>query len=102
MTDLGQEQHVGNHAAHAVQLFCARLQNLPVLGKRSFSGQGNLGLAHQVGKRCSKFVSKVVRKLRELLNPIIQASQHDVDAVGEHFEFCRHPISWKAMVEALG
>ena len=22
MTDLGQEQHVGNHAAHAVQLFC--------------------------------------------------------------------------------
>jgi len=102
MADLGQKQHVGDDARQAFHFLDAGFQARLVFLRRPLAGQRHLRLAHQVGQRRAQFVGQVIGELRQLPHTVVQAVQHEVDALGQLAQLLGQVVQRQAMGQVLG
>ncbi|MNC44264.1 hypothetical protein D3C75_931640 [compost metagenome] len=85
----GQEQHVVDDAAQALQLLKVRLQHFEVMLGAAPAGQRHLGLADQVGQRRAQFVGNVGVEGFKAGIGLVDPLQGGVEGAGElrHFRW---------------
>ncbi len=101
MVRLGQQQHVGNHARHALEFFCIRFQNLPVIVGAAGARQRYLGLRQQVAHRRAQFMRDVRREVGEPLKRLLQPCQHVVERLRQFGQLARDGVHRQALAELL-